>query len=251
MIHAYRPNRRPARTLWALAAAATLTACQAPQPTDFAELTLKPAPPIDATTLYPLASHEGSISVQVGNQPVQTYPYRLNPTGEDHNHWRLRLETLRDTYLQQAADGAIQITREDEYKEGVWVAYDPPLILLPARLAMGKPTQQRTRMAVHNLTDGLLRDQGWCTYQVQLLGCKTVDTPDGRQDGYVLQTRRQIELQLAEVQVVSEAVYVPGVGWMREKIDRITKPMRLFEVRQSESLWRVDQGPPMGHELSR
>ena len=243
MIQAYRPTRCLALILLALTAFTTQFSCQAPQPIDSAPSALKPAPPVNATSLYPLASHAGNISIQVGNQPAQTHHYRLDHANENGNNWRFTLEGIRDTYLQQTANGAIQTTREDEHNEGVWVTYDPPMILLPAKLAMNNPFEQRTHMVVHNLTDGSLREQGWCAYQIQLLGCKTVETLKGRREGFVLQTRRQIELQLAEVQVVSETIYVPGEGWLSEKINRVTKPMRLFEVRQTESLQLLDRQP--------
>lgn len=189
-----------------------------------------------------MARHQGQISIQGGNRPAQTHRYRLDNT-EGNDNWHITLQGVRATTLQQTPNGAIQITREDEHNEGVWVTYDPPMVLLPARVAMDSPIEHRTRMTVHNRTNGSLRDQGWCTYQIELLGRKTTNTPMGLKEVYVMRTTRQIELQLADVQVVSETTYLPGVGWLSERINRITKPMRLFEVHQTESLQLLNRRP--------
>jgi len=241
-----RPTLGPILTLLVFWATTTQVGCQAPPRIDFSKPTLlKPAPPVNAARLYPLVRHEGQVSIRVGNRPVQVHPYSLDNTGEN-DQWRFGLEGLRATHLQQTSDGAIQITREDEHSEGVWVAYDPPMVLLPARVAMDRPIEQRTHMTVYSLADNSLRDQGWCTYQVELLGRRTANTPMGLKEVYVLRTTRQIELQLADVQVASETTYLPDVGWLSERIDRITKPMRLFEVHQTESLQRLDRRPIVG-----
>lgn len=242
MTHTYRPTLGTIVTLLVFGATAAQVGCQAPPRIDFEKSTLSPAPPVNAARLYPLAPHEGQVSIRSGNRPVQTPHYSLD-NADGNDNWRISLEGIRVTYLQQAADGAIQITREDEHSEGVWVTYDPPIVLLPARVAMDSPIEQRTHMTVYSLADGSLRDQGWCTYQVELRGRRTVNTPMGLKEVYVMRTARQIELGLADVQVVSETAYVPGVGWHSEQIDRITKPMRLFEIHQTESLRLLDRRP--------
>ena len=242
MMLAYRPTPGLIAIVLVFGATAAQMSCQAPGPIDFDKSTLSPAPPITAARLYPLARYEGQISIQSGNHPAQTHRYRLDNTA-GNDKWRINLKDTRAIYLQQTAHGAIQVTREDEHNEGVWVTYDPPMVLLPARVAMDSPIEHRTRMAVHNRTNGSLRDQGWCTYQVELLGRKTANTPMGLKEVYVMRTTRQIDLKLAEVQVVSETTYLPGVGWLSERVDRITKPMRLFEVHQTESLELLNRQP--------
>lgn len=242
MMLAYRPTPGLIAITFVFGATAAQISCQAPGPIDSEKLTLSPAPPINAARLYPLARHEGQISIQGGNRPAQTHHYSLDNT-DGNDNWRINLKDTRTTYLQQTANGAIQVTREDEHHEGVWVTYDPPMVLLPARVAMDSPIKQRTRMTVHNLTNGSRRDQGWCTYQVELLGRRTANTPMGLKEVYVMRTTRHIELQLADVQVVSETTYLPDVGWLSERIDRVTKPMRLFEVHQTESLQLLDRRP--------
>ncbi len=190
--------------------------------------------PIASTQLYPLSRRAGSIDRTVGTRSPTTIRYRLDPTGK--KQWRLTLETVRVVHLQQADDGSLLITEEEELAEDVSVTYTPPIVMLPVHLSMNQPINQETHMTVRKRKGGAIQDQGRCRYHTELLGSKAVVTPTGTFNAWIVRTRRNIELQMAQVAVTSDTAYVPGRGWVLERITRVTRPMNLFEVTQTEAL---------------
>lgn len=199
---------------------------------------LSGAEPITAAQLHPFVPHHGLIHRSVGHSPGKTVRYRLEPDRGDH--WRWTLEGVRMVHLHHAEMAAVVILMERELSEAVAVTYDPPLVILPNVLTMDQPVEQESQVTVTGLKDGSPRDQGRCRHRVQLLGKRTITTPAGTFQAYVVQTRREMDLQLAQVSVVSETAYAPGRGWVAEQIVRVTKPMKLFAFRQIEQLHLVD-----------
>jgi len=198
---------------------------------------LRPAEPLPAATLYPPIEITGLIERTPGHRPPggpRTLRYHEQAT--DPHQWQHHLDGVRTRTLTRTQDGAILITSETELAEAVVVTYTPPMVMLPAQVAMNQPIRSKTRMAVHRLSNGSLQDHGWCQYQVELLGTQKIITPTGTREAYIVRTQRQIDLKLAQVRVTSLAAYVPDQGWVAEKIERITKPLRLFEIKQTETL---------------
>jgi len=190
--------------------------------------------PITAAQLYPMTPHSGVIGRRIGDHARQVLSYHL--AHHEMDQWEWSLEGVRQIKLLQDPNGAIRIATETESAESVRVEYDPPLVMLPERLEMAHPIEQKSRMTVKNMSNGEVRDQGWCTIQIQLLGRSTVTTPSGIYRAVVVQTQRHIELQMALVQVTSITAYVPGVGQVSQQIHRVTRPLRLFEIEQTEEL---------------
>ena len=130
--------------------------------------------------------------------------------------------------------GEVLVSQEDELRDGVTVEYTPPLTVLSEKLIMHEPIERTSNMIVKNLHNGSVRDRGTCKYRVELLGKKEIQTPAGTFDAYIVQMDRHINLKLAEATVHSRTAYSPGWGWVGEEIRCVTKPMRLFEIQESE-----------------
>lgn len=216
--------------------------CATPAPTDLAEAqdlaaTLRPAPPIATAQLYPLVPHSGTLDQSVNRGQPRAVSFTLEQTTA--KHWRLDLAGVRVIHMHELDDGSIVVTREEEIAEGVAVDYDPPLTMLPPVVSMGELVKQKSRMTVTNLTTGSPRDEGWCEYELELLGTREMKTFMGNRDTYVVENRRDIGLKLAAVQLVMRTAYVPGRGFEAEWVYRTTRPMRLFEIKQTERLVRT------------
>ncbi len=203
---------------------------------------LQTAPTAHAADLYPLIEHTGTLSRTLDAKNTQTLAYRLEQVSE--KQWVLRIKGVRTTHLQQADDGSILITREDEFADAVSVMYDPPLVALPAQIAMQRPIHSKSKMTVNNLKNGSPRDHGSCEYQVQLLGTRPITTESGTYDSYVVQTHRLIKLNLASASINTKTSYAPGRGWLGENIIKITQPLNLFKIKQTETLTVLNQRTP-------
>lgn len=232
-------NRPRSALCIGLVALAIQAGCQTPRATDtvaspVTHTALSHAPPVTRLQIFPIKTGQGQIGRRIGSQARQITDYRIEPLGT--NQWRWTLQGVRVVQLRIADDGGIHLLSEEEIAEAVIVEYDPPLVLVPARLTMNRPLERKTYMKVKNRTDQSLRDEGWCTYKIELVGQWSVTTPTGTFNAFVLQTERQIDLRLAEVQVRAISSYAPGIGQVAEEIHRVTRPMRLFDVKQSEQL---------------
>jgi hypothetical protein len=187
-----------------------------------------------------MAARDGLIQVVVGNRVPKTVGYRLEQAsdqpGNQPENWRWVLDGIRTVYLTSTPDGAVAISREDELSEEVSVDYEPALVILPARMAMGEPSNGVCRMTVRNLKTGSVRDHGWCNYRIELLGIRATHTPTGTSEAYVVQTRRRIVLQLAQVRIKSETEFVADRGWVAERIHRVTKALGVFASSHTEKL---------------
>lgn len=221
-----------------LATIACLSGCATPPkghpPGPVSHSRLEPAQSTTAADLFPLLAGNRSIGRQIGNQGRHVLNSQLK--SDAMSKWQWILEDVRVLHLLSTENGALLLTAEEEYQEAVHVTYDPPLIMLPAYLAMNQPITQRTEMTIVNRSDGSPRDHGWCTHRVELLGRWSITTSAGTFNTFVVQTQRDIELNLAQVQVTSVTSYAPGLGMIVDEIHRITRPMRLFDISQTETL---------------
>ena len=242
MTYPHLPKTRLLSLLISLASLIAHTGC-APQSksANTPEPAFQPAPLVLATELFPLTKHTGTLRRTLDANPPQNLIYRLDHVSQ--NQWVLQIEGVRTTYLQQTRDGSILITREDEFTDAVTVTYNPPLIVLPAKLIMQNPVRGKSKMTVNSLKDGSQRGQGSCEYQVRLMGTRPVTTQSDTYDTYVVQTHRRIKLNVASASVKTQTSYAPQHGWLGEKIIKITQPLNLFKVKQTESLAVITPNP--------
>lgn len=197
---------------------------------------LRATRPISASQLHPLAARDGRIQIVVDDQTPMAVGYRLEQVGDQPGKWRWVLDGIRTIYLTNNPDGAIAISREDELSEEVSVDYEPALVFLPARMAMGEPFKGVCQMTVRNLKTGSVRDRGSCNYQIELLGTRAAHTPARTSKAHVVQSQRRIELRLAQVQIKSETEFVAHRGWAAERIHRVTEVLGMFASTRTEKL---------------
>ncbi len=152
--------------------------------------------------------------------------------------WRLTLEGFDIVQLSLHEDGTLLTIQEEDITSRVRVHYDPPLPILPARLAVGHSLEGESRVEIRNLSDGSVRTKGVCKYHIELFGRQWINTPAGRFDAYVVQANRQMALDMATVDVTLLNAYVPGKGQIAQTLAKKVLVMGLFPT-QSEREIRV------------
>ena len=215
----------PTRLLWALLPALCLAVAGCTR-----ELPLgspgaqERVPPIAYTTLWPLATRSGAYQITEGKGVGDTIEYALK---SEDGRWHLQLKGKTDVILSAQPDGSVQIEREDDAVEAVTVTYSPPLVI-PAILKTGKPFEGTSDVVIRRQSDAHIREQGTCSYKVELLGRQTLTTPAGEFDAYVVRTIRTMKLRLARVKVVIFDAYVPNQGEVAERIEQTVRPLYLM-----------------------
>jgi hypothetical protein len=206
---------------------AGLTGCATHRPTpDAAAGDLRPAGVVAATELLPPQSREATFAWTAGPDEGRSCGYQFAPADDDR--FTARLEGMHVSHLMHT-DGAWVLAGEDDLGEKVTIAYDPPLLVLPAQLTAGEPFAAECDMLVRNLASGTPRDRGTCAVEIELLGQRTIAIAGEATNVYVVRTTRTLDLKLADVTVTITASYQPGVGLVAEDVHRHVKAMGMFE----------------------
>ncbi len=150
--------------------------------------------------------------------------------------WQWEAEDVRSTTLVGGGKDGIAIARDIEFDEDADVRYDPPIPMLPARLEQGKAVTAKSRMTVYDASGKSTRAKGNCSVRIDLLGKRSIDTPAGAIDCYIVRTRREIRLDLASVDVVIHSAYAPDKGLVHQAVERHTKALGLFGGKSSDEL---------------
>jgi len=223
-----------------LASLSGLQACQGPPLWIAGQLgdpaLLKPAPPVTATELLDLRPQRAKATVILDDRPAMdiVVSFAQQPDGL----WRLETRDIRRSYLQPQADGAIHIVREEQFADAVRVSYDPPLPMLPATLAAGKPFTGSSQIRATRLADGSPVDSGRCDYRIELLGVQAIRSLADTPDAFIVRTTRHIDLALADADVVLTSAFVPGRGVVAQRIVTATRMLGLIPVRHVEQMQR-------------
>jgi hypothetical protein len=214
-----------------LAGCTTAVTAPIPDATGAADRTLRAeAKPIDGATLNPLAARSGRIEYVEGKLKGKVVLVTLEREGDG---WKETTQGVHAMVMHEDA-GALVMTREEDVEENVAITYDPPFVLLPREVAMGKKVEGMTTMTVKNLKTGSKRDSGPCQYTVELLGTQTIETPGGTFEAYVFKTVRQIDLSLAKVTVTIHTAHVPYKGIVMTRVERHTKAVGIFSMNAVE-----------------
>ena len=191
---------------------------------------------VAALDIYPLKPATFKHQYVDGARKGQTFTWRL--TRDADGLWSDTDEGAHTMFVREK-DGAILVMREVDNEENVRIEYDPPLELLPAKLETGKPRETRCRMMVFDLSTGAQLEEGECVHVVEYLGRRKVRSAAGEVEVCRTRAVRKMKLKLAQVEVLIEIDAVPGLGKVRSRIERNTKPLGLFSVKTVEEVKRL------------
>ncbi len=193
------------------------------------ELVEPVASPHDIVALFPLRADKGRFQIVEGDDDGYVFGWRLEPVGQG---WVFTYEGYQQVWLRAEADGALRIVREDDLDEEVQVTYEPALLMLPTKLEIGEAISETVTMTVRSLDGSQLRSVGTCINTVTLLGVQTVSTPAGAFEAVIVETRRQVQLPIARVEVQIISAFVPGRGQVAERVVQKVRALGLFDTEE-------------------
>lgn len=206
-----------------------------PQPLDIlADPTaLTPPQPVESDQLFPLLPRRGSYRIWEGPQAGEHLSWTLHP---QNSHWQFDCVGFQSTLLLRDTQGNLLVQQEEDLSEQVRVNYEPPLVLLPAKLEPGSVVEAQVSMTVRRLADASLVAQGTCRYRLELLGQQTLRTEAGIFHTTLVAMERWINLPLAKVWVRTITAYAPEVGQVAERTERLTWMLGLIP---SAHVWEI------------
>ena len=140
-------------------------------------------------------------------------------------------------------DGAVVLVEEVNHAEGVEVVFDPPLVVLPARLEVGAAIECEGRMTVHPLGDrSRVRAKGTYTETGRCEGAVTVRTPAGEFVAWKLVSELRAELGPSRVQNETELWISPRAGIVAERRRERTLVFGV-PVRNNAESWVAESVP--------
>lgn len=216
-----------------MAVAATVAGCVAAPPPVAGPGGFTPVPTTAMADLFPLSARMAHFQITRGYNTGQRVDWSLTADGEG---WLQTLESINRVHYRTGDDGALLIVREDDFREKVQVTYDPP-VRLPSSLTMGQTVQGQCKVTIRKVADGSVRESGTMTYQVDLLGRRTIDTPAGPLAVVTVRMKRQIRLHMASVTVEIVDDYGMGRGPVAQRTAQTVRALGLggspqtFEVR--------------------
>jgi len=223
--------------------ACALASCAAPPKEKERPATTRPAeqvPAIEGSRLVPVEPWSTQARITEGPGKGSTVTQRMARAGD---HWTLTLEGRYRTHLRVDEDGALRVVREDDFRENVAVHYEPALLWMPATLdGSFSSHRQEVQIKVHHLAkggqSGALRDRGTGVYQI--LGV-THRGGGGAGQSYTIEDRFELNLSLADADVIMRSTYAPGTGRVAWTVDRYTQALGLLSGRRVEAYRVVGQ----------
>ncbi len=174
----------------------------------------KPLHPVKSTlqaaNLFTPIEGKRIFTVTEGSHQGQTW-HLQDSTPKDHA-WQSLMTGQFVIYYRLTSDGNIVIEQEDDFESAAQVVYDPPMVMLPAYLATHVPKWTTVKMTVTTLNGKMVRDQGHCRYQVQVLG------RDDR--GVVIRMTRELQLRFAQGRVTLDYVFKEGLGLIAQRTEK-------------------------------
>lgn len=189
------------------------------------------APAIDGLRLNPLKARDGQVTYIAGDRKGTTAITMLRRAAE--GTWKDVTKDIHTMVIKED-QGSLVMLSEEDIAENVAIVYDPPFVLLPAKVAMGEKVIGTTTMTVNHLSTGKRRDSGHCRYVVELVGMQKIATPAGEFDAYLFKTTREIDLSLAKVNLTIHTAHVPEVGIVMTRVEQKTKAIGIFSMSRSE-----------------
>ena len=187
--------------------------------------TIQVTKPVDAAALLTTADTEAAVTITTDNgEPTsQRMTWEKTDTG-----WTRTITGHSIAYLWLGPDGSVVLPREDDLHEKVRVEYDPPLLVLPARLGEGEIKRVTSKVAVTVLETGAPRASGECVSTIAEIHERQIKTPAGTVNAYVVRQVRSMSLSVAKVGVVIDTSYAQVGGLVEQEYWEARKMLGLF-----------------------
>jgi hypothetical protein len=147
------------------------------------------------------------------------------------------VEIVREQLFRLGDDGSVALVEEKNHIEKVEVVFDPPLLVLPARIETGATFESSGRMTVHPLGDrskvkvkGTYDDSGSCE------GAVRVSTSGGEFDVWKIKSVFTADLPPSKVRNETESWLSPTSGPIVERRSERTTVLGV-PVRKNEEAW--------------
>lgn len=229
-----RPTRSSLLLLAALACVFPVGGCAStrtvPSQAVFGEDT-KPAGPVEASKVF--LPTEGAILYHIveGADAGDTILIEQKP-GAKADEWIVTRTPsgdeapLRTDRLRQEKDGSIVLLETESRDEKVISRYEPPLVVLPARLAAGDAVEQRVELTVRPIEHpDQIDHRGPATNQIKLAAGQDVKTPAGQFASLRVDAVFKADLSAAKVVNKTSTWYAPDLGMIAERYDDVAKTL--------------------------
>jgi hypothetical protein len=170
------------------------------------------------------------------------------PVEGEGNRYRIEVPGVSAALLERAEDGSIRIISHWDHRKGHRIDYDPPTLLLPARLVAGEEHEVVSQVVVYDTRDGSREASGKCIHRVRLVaGGERLSTPGGELEVVRVDLTREVDVPIAKARVTVELGFVPGVGRV---LERTLEELSFFGFvgRREQSNLRLIEERAVAHE---
>lgn len=133
--------------------------------------------------------------------------------------------------------GRLVLNRSADFEDRVTTSFTPAMVVLPAKLEVGKPVVSEFEMVVRPMENpGTVKARGRAKNTVELVRFERVRTKEGEFIAARVRTKLEAELNPAKVVNTTTSWFVPELGVvMEQEIQRVTALG--FPVRTGDSVW--------------
>lgn len=175
-----------------------------------------------AEDLLPLSARRALFVLRLADGETSEVQWSRLPVAGSESRWRIEAVGHQATVLERGEDGRLQIVTQWDYRKGHRIDYEPPALLLPARLEPGVVGHSESRVTIQDL-DGGGTKTGTCVHDVRLVGENMVDTPGGAFHSVRVDVTRNVDVMVADAKVVIELAFVLQRGRVLERtVQRIS-----------------------------
>lgn len=180
--------------------------------------------------LLPLDPSSKPFEVMNGDDEGKRLTMSITQDEQTSANWTLTLEDHYRMHLTRSDDGAVICRRLDIIDEGKAAEYNPPITLIPARVRAAQSTTSTGSATIVSLDSGETTNSGSYTHTLQDVSRVSIDVPAGKVEGYLLEMRHVIDLDLATLTINLEMATsdTEGEGLVYLRVKRNLEKIGLF-----------------------
>jgi len=178
----------------------------------------EPAPAFGASDLIPLSPRRALFLLRTSDGSTREVTWSRLPVPEDGERWRIEVPGVQAELIERGEDGRVHVLTHWDYQKGHRIEYEPPALLLPARLEPGAESRSESHVVVYDVEDGSKTASGTCVHRVRLVGETTLDAPAGDLTAVRVDIDRTVDIFIADARVTIELAFVPGRGRVMERV---------------------------------
>lgn len=202
------------------------------------------APTFTASELLPFAPRRARFRLREPDGKTREVAWSRLPAPGGATRWRIEVPGVQAELLERGEDGRVQILAHWDYRKGHRIEYEPPALLLPARLEPGVESRSESDVVVYDLQDGSKEMSGTCVHRVRLVGQRAIDTPAGSFSAVRVDLSREVDVLIADADVTIELAFVPGRGRVLERVVEEVGFFGFGVTREQHALELVAEGDP-------